>query len=640
MKVFVPGRICLFGEHSDWAGGYRRINADIEKGHALIVGTNQGLYAEVKPHPDKLILKASFEDGTRKPAIELPMDRDILLEEAAKGGFASYAAGVAYQILTHYRVRGLEIDNYLTDLPVQKGLSSSAAICVLVARAFNRIYDLKMTVRGEMEYAYMGEITTPSRCGRLDQGCAYGNRPITMTFDGDRLDVEELNVPKTLHYVIVDLKAFKDTKEILAKLNQCYPFADNAMQHKVQEFLGPMNADITDRAARAVRAGDAETLGALMTEAQRKFDEHLQPACPSQLTSPVLHNLLAYEPIQPLILGGKGVGSQGDGTAQFLVRDTDAQSKVIEIIERDLKMPCMKLDIESVNRLRKAVIPAAGFGNQLFPATKTLKKELFPIIDRDGRCKPVIMAIIEQVLNAGIEEVGIVIHPADREMFEEFFHRQLAIEHVHKLSNEDQRYMQHIMDIGNRVTLLFQETQEGFGHAVHCAREWVGNESFMLVLGDHLFASDTDASCIQQLMDQYERTGRSVVGLQETPETELQRFGCVSGVWEENSNLLSITEFAEKPTAEYAREHLSTQDIKPGHYLTIFGQYILTPRIFELLEENIRCNMREGGSFQLTPCLDKLRQEEGISGCRVKGRRFDIGLSAAYRQTIIEYPKS
>ncbi len=640
MKIFVPGRICLFGEHSDWAGGYRRINANIEKGYALIVGTNQGLYANVKPHPDKLVLHASFEDGRRKGPFEIPMEREALLEEAMKGGFTSYAAGVAYQIITHYRVRGLEIDNYLTDLPVQKGLSSSAAICVLVARAFNRVYDLKMTVRGEMEYAYMGEITTPSRCGRLDQGCAYGNRPVTMTFDGDRLDVEEISVPQTLHYVIVDLKAFKDTKEILAKLNQCYPFADNELQQQVQEYLGPINADIVRRASEAVRGGEVQALGKLMNEAQEQFDRHLQPACPSQLTSPVLHKLLAYEPIQPYILGGKGVGSQGDGTAQFLVQNAEAQDKVIEIIERDLKMPCMKLDIESVGRLRKAVIPAAGFGNQLFPSTKTLKKELFPIIDRDGRAKPVIMAIVEQVLNAGIEEIGIVIQPADREIFEEFFHRQLAIEHVNKLSKEDQRYMQHIMDIGNKVTLLTQDSQEGFGHAVHCAKEWVGQEAFMLVLGDHLFASDTDTSCIRQLMDIYERTGRSVVGLQETPAEAIKRFGCVTGEWEEGGSLLSITEFAEKPSGEYAKEHLVTHDVKSDHYLTIFGQYILTPRIFDLLADNIQRNMREGGSFQLTPSLDKLRQEEGFVGCRVKGRRFDIGQPEAYRQTIVDYPNT
>ncbi len=640
MKIFVPGRICLFGEHSDWAGGYRRINADIEKGYALIVGTNQGLYAEVKPHPDKLILKAAFEDGTRKGPFEIPMEREALLEEAMKGGFTSYAAGVAYQILTHYRVRGLEIDNYLTDLPIQKGLSSSAAICVLVARAFNRIYDLKMTVRGEMEYGYLGEITTPSRCGRLDQGCAYGNRPVKMTFDGDRLDVEELNLPETLHYVIVDLKAFKDTKEILAKLNQSYPFAENETQKKVQEYLGPINADINRRASEAIRDGNAVELGQLMNEAQEKFDKHLQPACPSQLTSPVLHKLLAYGPIQPLILGGKGVGSQGDGTAQFLVKDTDAQSRVIEIIERDLKMPCMKLDIESVNPLRKAVIPAAGFGNQLYPATKTLKKEMFPIIDRDGRAKPVIMAIVEEVLNAGIEEVGIIIQEADRELFEDFFHRRLPVEHANKLSIEDQHYMQHIIDIGNKVTLLIQESQEGFGHAVHCAKAWVGQEPFILMLGDHLFASDTDTSCIAQLMDLYERTGRSVVGLQETPAEKVKHFGCATGVWEEGGSMLSITSFAEKPSVDFAREHMTTQNVKDGHFLTIFGQYILTPRIFQLLEENINRNMREHGEFQLTSCLDRLRQEEGFVGCRVKGKRFDIGNPQAYRQTVIDYPES
>ena len=637
MKIFVPGRICLFGEHSDWAGGYRRINADLEKGYALIVGTNQGLHAEVKPHPDKLVLHTTLEDGTRKGPYEIPMERETLLAEAMNGGFASYAAGVAYQILTHYRVHGLEIDNYLTDLPVQKGLSSSAAICVLVARAFNRIYDLKMTVRGEMEYAYTGEITTPSRCGRLDQGCAYGNRPVLMTFDGDRLDVQELSVPQTLHYVIVDLKAFKDTKEILAKLNQCYPFANDPAQEKVQDYLGPINADINRRANEAIHTGNIAALGTLMNEAQAKFDEYLQPACPSQLTAPVLHQLLAYEPIQPYILGGKGVGSQGDGTAQFLVKDASAQDQLIEIIERDLQMSCMKLDIGSVPPLRKAVIPAAGFGTRLFPATKTLKKEMFPIVGKDGRTKPVIMAIVEEAMDSGIEEIALVIQEADRALFENFFHQRLPIEHYNKLSKDDQKYTQRIMDMGSRITLLTQETQDGFGHAVHCAKEWVDNEPFLLLLGDHLYGSDIESSCTRQLMDVYERTGKSVVGLQETPEAEVRHFGCATGIWEEQGSILSITEFAEKPSAEYAREHLATKDVKEGHILTLFGQYILTPRIFELLDENIRHNMREGGEFQLTSCMDRLRQEEGFIGCRIQGRRFDIGIPEAYRQTVIDY---
>jgi galactokinase len=346
MKLFVPGRLCLFGEHSDWAGGYRRLNPDLEKGCTLIAGTNQGLYAEVKSHPTHLIVRASLNDGSRLEPVALAMERQVLLAEAEKGGFFSYAAGVAYQFLTHFHVGGLEIDNYLTDLPVKKGLSSSAAICVLVARAFNLLYDLKMTVRGEMEFAYLGEIATPSRCGRMDQACAYGNRPILMIFDGDRTDVMELNVPQDLFFVIVDLGAGKDTKAILSSLNQCYPFATDAVQQNVQKYLGPISSQITLEAAEALQQGDAERIGALMNRAQAEFDRHLAPACRSQLTAPVLHQLLNYPPIQPHILGGKGVGSQGDGAGQFIVKDESSQERVIEIIERDFPlMKCLKLAI-------------------------------------------------------------------------------------------------------------------------------------------------------------------------------------------------------------------------------------------------------------------------------------------------------
>src|SRR6185436_18619275 len=266
-----------------------------------------------------------------------------LLEEAEKGGFWSYMAGVAYQILTHYHVRGLVIDNYKTDMPVKKGLSSSAAITVLTARAFNRIYDLKMTIRGEMEMAYQGEILTPSRCGRLDQGCAFGNRPILMTFDGDRIDTTELQVKQNLYFVVVDLHAKKDTKKILADLNHCFPFARSEVEQGVQELLGPINKRITHQALEALTESDAERLGALMTEAQAFFNRYAAPACPEELTAPILNRVLNYEPLKPHIWGGKGVGSQGDGTAQFLARSEADQLAIIEIIERDLSMSCLKL---------------------------------------------------------------------------------------------------------------------------------------------------------------------------------------------------------------------------------------------------------------------------------------------------------
>jgi len=640
MKLFVPGRICLFGEHSDWAGGYRRINADIEKGLAIIAGTNQGLHAEVKPHPTKLIVRATLDDGTRKGPYEVPMDAAALLEAAESGGFFSYAAGVAYQVLTHYRVRGLEIDNDQTDLPVKKGLSSSAAICVLVARAFNRLYDLKLTVRGEMELAYFGEITTPSRCGRLDQGCAYGNRPILMTFDADRIDVREVSVPRELYFVIVDLHASKDTREILSRLNRCYPFAEDEIHRQVQEYLGPINARIVRQAAEALRAGDAERLGRLMTEAQAEFDRHLQPACPSQLTAPVLHRVLSHPAIQPLVFGGKGVGSQGDGTAQFIARDQSCQERLIQVVERDLGLSALRLTLRPARRVRKAVIPAAGFGTRLFPATKAVKKELFPIVDRQGRAKPVILSIVEEALSAGIEEVAIIVQSQDRELFEEIFCTPPPIENFNKLSRENQQYCGYLMDIGHRVTFLAQDVQEGFGHAVHCARRWVNDEPFLLLLGDHLYASDTEESCARQLLNVYERVGKSVVGVKVTPGAEVSAFGCVTGLWEEPGSLLTITEFYEKPDLPYARQHLRVEGMGTDEFLTVFGQYLLDPKIFDYLEEHIRLNIRERGEYQLTSCLERLRREEGFVGYVVRGRRFDLGTPSAYRQSLIDFVKA
>jgi len=636
MKLFVPGRICLFGEHSDWAGGHRRTNAGLNKGYTLITGTNQGLHAEVKAHPNKLVFR-SRAGGDEVKVFEVSMDTVSLLKEAEKGGYFSYVAGVAYQVLTHYRVRGLEIDNYLTDLPMKKGLSSSAAVCVMVARAFNRVYDLKMTTRGEMEFAYLGEITTPSRCGRMDQGCAYGSRPVMMTFDGDRIEVKEVNIAGDLFFVIVDLKASKDTREILNSLNHCYPFAENEMQKSVQTYLGPVNSSIVNEAAEAMAAGDAARIGKLMRVAQKEFDRHLMPACPSELTAPVLHRVLSYEPIQKYVLGGKGVGSQGDGTAQFIVADEKSQDKVVEIVERDLGMPCLKLTIHSGKKVKKAVIPAAGFGTRMFPASKAVKKELFPVIDSDGRAKPVIMAIVEEALSAGIEEVCLIVQSRDRALFEDFFCTPPPIEHYNKLSKENQEYCQYLMDMGRKITFVSQDVQEGFGHAVYCTREWVGDEPFLLLLGDHLYGSDSEKSCASQILETYNQTRKSVVGMKVTAGKDVRNFGCVTGAWDVPDSVLSITEFAEKPDIEYARKHLHVAGMQEDTFLTVFGIYVLQPAIFGYLAEHIEHNVREGGEFQLTSCLDRMRQEHGFVGCAVNGKRFDIGLPESYRQTIRQF---
>ncbi|MEE3327013.1 MAG: sugar phosphate nucleotidyltransferase [Myxococcota bacterium] len=640
MKLFVPGRICLFGEHSDWAAGYRNTHADISPGYAIIAGTNQGIHAEVKPHPSRFILKAVTDHGEALPPFEQPMDRQALLEVAEAGGFFSYAAGVAYQALTRHPVGGLEITNTLTDIPIQKGLSSSAALCVLVARAFNRVYDLELTTRDEMDLAYRGEITTPSRCGRLDQGCAFGNRPIQMRFDGDQIDVSEITLPKDLHLVIVDLNAHKDTKEILSRLNDCFPIAENEIQENVQHCLGETNQAIVKRAVEALRQGDAQKLGRLMQEAQENFDRYVQPACPSQLTAPVLHAVLGHEALMPYVYGGKGIGSQGDGSAQFIARDQDSQEKAIEIIKRDFGLSSLEMVIPSTRRVRKAVIPAAGFGTRLFPATKAVKKELFPVIDSQGRAKPAILTLIEEALSAGIEEIAIIVQPDDQVFFEEVLCQAPSEENWKKLSAQQQEYATELMEIGQRITFLTQDRQEGFGHAIHCSRDWVGDEPFLLLLGDHLYASHQEESCARQLIDAYESSGRSTVAVQETPGSQVHLFGCVAGTWNEDGSTLTVESFSEKPSREYADEHLVVPGLGPDTFLTVFGQYVLTPSLFEFLEHNIQDDIREAGEFQLTSCLDAVRRHEGFTGCRIAGERFDIGNPKAYLDTLAAFSRA
>jgi UTP-glucose-1-phosphate uridylyltransferase/mevalonate kinase len=639
MKLFVPGRICLFGEHSDWAGGYRRLDANIEQGYAIICGTNQGIYAEVSQHPNALVLTSRDNNGDLIGPYEIPMEPDVLLKEARAGGFWSYMAGVAYQALTNYHVRGLRIDNYNTDLPLKKGLSSSAAICVLTARAFNRIYDLKLTIRGEMELAYQGEITTPSRCGRLDQGCAFGSRPVLMTFDGDRLETQEFNVNTEQHIVIVDLHAKKDTLEILNRLNRCFPIAENEVEKGVQRLLGPINKEINYRATQMMREGNMAGLGALMVEAQEAFDQLAGPACPEELTAPKLHEVLNYQAVKPYVYGGKGVGSQGDGTAQFLAKDAEAQDKVVEILERDLDVSCLKLTIKPGQRVRKAVIPAAGFGGHLFPATKLIQKEFFPIIDRDGIAKPAIFLIVEEALQAGIEEVIIIVQENARKDFEAFFHQKLTIENFNKLPQKYQQYAAEILDLGKKVKFVVQKNQLGFGHALLCVKDVIGDQPFLLMLGDHIYRSNSEISCAQQLIDMYQLHGKNVVGLRYSDEEAIAHFGTVAGNWIEGSDVLNITEFAEKPTLDYARRNLRINGLSENNYLTVFGQYILSPQIFTLLEEQINNNERQQGEYQLTPALDRLRQYDGFLGMMIDGKRFDIGLPENYLETLQEFRK-
>ncbi|OYD97056.1 UTP--glucose-1-phosphate uridylyltransferase [Nostoc sp. 'Peltigera membranacea cyanobiont' 213] len=289
------------------------------------------------------------------------------------------------------------------------------------------------------------------------------------------------------------------------------------------------------------------------------------------------------------------------------------------------------------NQVRKAVIPVAGFGTRLFPATKVVKKELFPIIDRDGRAKPVILAIIEEAISAGIAEVGIVVQPDDREIFADLLKNPPKKELLQKLSPQNQEYSRYLEDLGSRITILLQEEQLGYGHAVFCAKDWVQDEPFLLMLGDHIYTSDIEKSCASQVLDVYEQVNQSVVGLTTMPAEIIHKAGCATGVWQELNSILSVTQLYEKPTVEYAQKHLYVEGMADNEFLGIFGLYLLTPKIFDFLAEHINQNFRERGEFQLTSCLEKLHQEEGMTGYVVKGKCFDTGLPDAYRQTMIDF---
>jgi UTP--glucose-1-phosphate uridylyltransferase len=289
--------------------------------------------------------------------------------------------------------------------------------------------------------------------------------------------------------------------------------------------------------------------------------------------------------------------------------------------------------------VRKAVIPAAGFGTRLFPATKATKKELFPIIDRDGIAKPAILLIVEEAINAGIEEVFIIVQRDDLNDFHSFFNSQISIENFNKLPPHFQEYSKRLLYMGQSVRFIIQENQEGFGHAVFTTREHIGNEPFLLMLGDHIYRSNTQVSCAQQLVDAYNQHGISVVGLKRTPEAHIGSFGVVAGGWIEENRLLNITEFAEKPSLDYARSNLHIPLLPSDEYLTVFGQYIINPEIYDFLETNIRNNVRERGEFQLTSALDRLRRSGGFHGLVIDGRRFDIGIPEYYLNTLQEFAR-
>ena len=637
IHLFVPGRLCLFGEHSDWAGMYRSINSDIPNGAAIVSGIEQGIEA-VAERSDKFEMLSS-EGIPEDESWECEMDSTKLLAAAKQGGFFSYVAGVASYINDNYTVGGVRITILRRDLPMKSGLSSSAAICVLVARAFNQLYHLKMNIKGEMQAAFRGEQRTPSRCGRLDQACAYGVRPVLMDFDGVEINARPLRVGATFHWVIANLMASKDTIKILGDLNKAYPFAQTDEDRQVQQALGEDNLQIVKRATELLEAGQAKELGALMREAQQLFDRKVAPVC-SELTAPVLHSVLNDPAIEPLVYGGKGVGSQGDGTVQFLAKGEREAKALQDYLLHQRGMPSFTLTLKPGQTIKKAIIPLAGFGTRVFPATKILPKCFMPLLDTDGLLKPALMIMLERLLDAGIEEICLIIGEDEQETFDRFF-EPLPDEYRSKLPADKAACEERITRMRRHVTYVYQRERLGFGHAVWLAKEFTQGEPVLLLLGDFLYRSNTGISCCQQVVNAYKECGRSLVSITEVSLEQVAHYGIVHGVWEDSSEtIMRADSMVEKPTGDYAREYLGVPNRQGKRkYYATFGQYVLTPEVFEELERQIQKEKQptEGKEYGLTAALDAVREKYGLSAFVPDGRAFDIGLPEAYQKTMRDF---
>lgn len=286
-------------------------------------------------------------------------------------------------------------------------------------------------------------------------------------------------------------------------------------------------------------------------------------------------------------------------------------------------------------RVRKAVITAAGMGTRHFPATQTLQKEMMPLVDRDGTTKPTIQIILEEARESGIEEFCVVISPQTEQQFRNHFRGLTAQQEPYFKSKAwALEEAEKLEDLGKRITYVVQEQQEGYGHAVYCARDFVGEEPFLLLLGDHVFISGTKKPCSRQVIDVYHAHEAPVSGVQRTGEDLLHLFGTLTGRRIANDpNVYEVSLIQEKPTLEFAEEHLRTQGLGRGEYLCFFGVHVFPPVIFDLIQHHIRHNIRERGEIQLTNALEMLREQGRYLATEVDGARYDMGVPFGYIQT-------
>jgi UTP--glucose-1-phosphate uridylyltransferase len=267
------------------------------------------------------------------------------------------------------------------------------------------------------------------------------------------------------------------------------------------------------------------------------------------------------------------------------------------------------------SKVRKAIIPEAGLGTRFLPATKSVPKELLPIVDT-----PTIQYIVEEVVASGIDTV-VLITGKGKSAIEDHF--DLYPELEEKLEREGKIDLLEKLQKASlmiRAVSVRQQTPRGLGHAVLCAKEVIGNEPFVVLLGDDLV--DAPVPCTKQMMDVYDKHQKSVVALMEVSKEDVSKFGICAGT-QIGERLIDLNAMVEKPELKDAPSRNA-----------IVGRYILTPEIFNILENT---NPGKGGEIQLTDALAKLMREQGVLGYSIEGERYDAGDKFGFLQANIAY---
>ncbi|MGD7023383.1 UTP--glucose-1-phosphate uridylyltransferase GalU [Rossellomorea vietnamensis] len=268
-------------------------------------------------------------------------------------------------------------------------------------------------------------------------------------------------------------------------------------------------------------------------------------------------------------------------------------------------------------RVKKAIIPAAGLGTRFLPATKAQPKEMLPIVDT-----PTIQYIIEEAVNSGIEDILIVTGRGKRAI-EDHFDKSLLLEEMlaEKEKYEQLEQIQKISEMAD-IHYIRQKEPKGLGHAIWCARKFIGNDPFAVMLGDDIVVSEKP--CLKQLIDEFEDKQSSIIGVQEVADQDVSKYGVIAPENDNYSgNLVKIKDLVEKPSLEEAPSRLA-----------IMGRYVLTPEILDILE-NIPPG--RGNEIQLTDALKELTKKQDMYGYHFNGRRYDIGDKYGFVQATVEF---